>query len=191
MPLLTVPQFLMLDLLLILLALPLALALGRQVTHTRTTTVLDPGMGEADLDPITLAYLAGGAVRVAETALVRRQDRGALHKGTGLADAIERDVSLAVAAKRFHPRMWEVQEARWARRANTQVRKRSGRGRAAARGCSGRAWWRWSRKRRCRARRSWGSGSDRWRSQILLSRIGLLVGMVGHAVARTESAGSW
>ena len=112
-PQLAGPEFLMFYLLLILLALPLALALRRHPTRGRATTVGEPGGGGADLDPIALAYLAGGSPRVAETALVRLQDRQDVHKGTGLADPIERDVSLAVTAKRFHPRTWEAQDAGW------------------------------------------------------------------------------
>ena len=113
-PQLAGPEILLFYLLLILLALPLALALRRHPTRSGATTAGEPEAGGADLDPIALAYLAGGTARVAETALVRLQTRGELHRGTGLADPIERDVSLAVTAKRFHPRTWETRDAGWA-----------------------------------------------------------------------------
>jgi uncharacterized protein (TIGR04222 family) len=113
-PQLAGPEFLLFYLLLILLGLPLALALRRQPTRSGATRAGEPEAGWADLDPIGLAYLAGGTARVAETALVRLKTRGDGHKGTGLADPIERDVSLAVTAKRFHPRTWEARDAGWA-----------------------------------------------------------------------------
>jgi uncharacterized protein (TIGR04222 family) len=45
--------------------------------------------------------------------VLKLQGKGELHKGMGLVDPIERDLSRAVSAKRFNPRTWEEKEAGW------------------------------------------------------------------------------
>ena len=63
------------------------------------------------LAPLELAFLAGGEERVAGTALLALRQRGELEKGPQLDDAIERDVAVAVLAKRFRPGSWAKSEA--------------------------------------------------------------------------------
>lgn len=103
------PSFLALYLGLAALALLGALRLQRVVMGAGDGST--SAQSQPALAPMELAFLAGGAQRVAETALLGLRQRGVLEQGPQLADPIERDVAMAVQAKRFRPAAWAGEEA--------------------------------------------------------------------------------
>jgi uncharacterized protein (TIGR04222 family) len=84
----------------------------------------DPRQPPAALTPREIAYLAGGAARVAETALLALRQRGELERGAQLGDPIERDVAMAVLGQRFRPERWEVDETSPESRAQLRLLQR-------------------------------------------------------------------
>jgi uncharacterized protein (TIGR04222 family) len=100
---------------LILYSLLAALAVGGGLLLQRELMDSEDGSAarqtQTALAPLELAFLAGGEERVAGTALQALRQRGELEKGPQLDDAIERDVAVAVLAKRFRPGIWAKSEA--------------------------------------------------------------------------------
>lgn len=116
------PAFLVLYVTLAALALAVSVRLRRRLI--RADPGPDPRQPPAALTPREIAYLAGGAARVAETALLALRQRGELERGAQLGDPIERDVAMAVLGQRFRPERWEVDETSPESRAQLRLLQR-------------------------------------------------------------------